>query len=332
MQALLNTIQQWQSANRPFALARVIQTWGSSPRPVGAALILNGEMETAGSVSGGCVEGAVIREALPILGKRGGCLLKFGVSNEEAWGHGLTCGGKLEVWLEPFPIEDSVWELIVQSLESRKGGVWVTRIQDGESTHHFWPAGNLPFELEEAVQEAWLERRCKIIQSGEATFFLHVLPPPDRLILVGAAHISVELLQLARWYGMETTVIDPRSVFAKGTQYPVPPDHLEIRYPQEVLPELPLDSSTYAVLLSHDPKIDDPALQLLLRSEVAYIGALGSKRTQEKRRQRLMEAGFSKKDIERIHGPVGLDIGARTPKEIALAIMAQIIAFKNHSL
>ena len=160
-------------------------------------------------------------------------------------------------------------------------------------------------------------------------YFLQVFPRKPRMILIGSAHITAELLILAQMHDFETIVIDPRDTFARKTKAVKTPDQLWLQWPQEVLPQLAPDSNTYAVILSHDPKIDDPALEILLRSDVPYIGALGSTKTHQKRLVRLQEKGFSTNELRRIHAPVGLDIKARLAREIALSIMAEIIAVKN---
>ena len=152
------------------------------------------------------------------------------------------------------------------------------------------------------------------------------------MIIIGAAHITVDLVQLANMYGFETIVIDPRGIFSNKTQFTLPPDKIFEQYPSEVLGNYQLDAYTYAVVLSHDPKIDDNALHILLRSKVGYIGALGSRKTQAKRVARLQEAGFSEEEIGKIHSPVGVSINAKTPKEIALSIMAEVIQVKNEYL
>ncbi|MEM1121104.1 MAG: XdhC family protein, partial [Bacteroidota bacterium] len=151
----------------------------------------------------------------------------------------------------------------------------------------------------------------------------------SQLLIIGAAHITVDLVTLGKMYGFETIVIDPRGIFTNKTQFTTPPDQLYEKYPAEVLPDYDLDAHTYAVVLSHDPKIDDNALHILLKSDVAYIGALGSRKTQAKRVARLQEAGFDDATIAKIHSPVGLAIKAKTPKEIALSIMAELILTKN---
>jgi len=186
--------------------------------------------------------------------------------------------------------------------------------------------------LSQKAQEAYRNRKSQIVEIKGQDYFLHVLPQKSQLFLIGAAHLSADLIQLAKSFSFETIVIDPRGIFANKTQFPSQPDHLFNDYPSEILPNYQLDAYTFAVTLSHDPKIDDNALEILLKSKVAYIGALGSRRTQARRVERLLEKGFSQEAVDRIHGPVGIDINARRPQEIALSIMAQIVEVQNEHL
>ena len=171
--------------------------------------------------------------------------------------------------------------------------------------------------------------QSEFIRKTNADCIIHVFPRRSQMIIVGAAHITAELVQLAHQFDFETIVIDPRGTFAKNTTFVVKPDQIFEKYPSEVLNDFPLDPYTYAVILSHDPKIDDDALQICLRKKVAYIGALGSKKNHEKRCQRLLEKGFAANDVARIDAPIGLDIKAKGAKEIALSIMGAVIKAKN---
>ena len=177
---------------------------------------------------------------------------------------------------------------------------------------------------------AYVERKTQTVELADGTtWFAQVFSPKMKLVIIGAAHITVDLVHLAQYFGFETMVIDPRGIFAEKTQFSTPPDHLFVDWPAEVLPDLSLDAYTFAVLLTHDPKIDDQALHILLRSEVAYIGALGSRKTHEKRVKRLTAAGFSEAEIGRIHAPIGVNIAAKSAREIALSIVGELIREKN---
>ena len=344
MKELLPTINDWLEKEKPFAIATVTKTWGSSPRPVGSSMIISNEMEMAGSVSGGCVEGAVIKAAMPLIEQGTAENLAFGVSNDEAWTVGLSCGGKVDVFAERFvafderPEEKEIWEKLNHCLQNNKACILLSRIQSGKSHHLFvLPDGNVlgkdadDYIVNEALR-AYTERKNQIIEWNKENYFAHVFPRKSQMLIIGAAHITVDLVQLAKMYGFEAIVIDPRGIFTNKTQFDVAPDQLFEEYPSEVLPDFELDSYSYAVVLSHDPKIDDNALKILLKSKVAYIGALGSRRTHEKRSNRLKKAGFTDEDLARIHAPIGVSINAKSAKEIALSIMGQIIEVKNEFL
>ncbi len=341
MQDILPTLEKWLEAGRPFALATVIKTWGSAPRPVGSALAISETNDMAGSVSGGCVEGAVARKAAEVLRSGKGELLRFGVSDEDAWSVGLSCGGNIEVWLEPFlafdprPEEKDVWQQLHTALNENRGCVLITAMQGPRPQHTLvWPDGSAfgapcSDEVKQAALQAYRERRHLIHDAEGNAAFIRVFPPKSQMLIVGAAHITADLVHLGNFFGFETIVIDPRGIFAQKTTFEDPPRQLYNDWPAEVLPRFPLDAFSFAVLLTHDPKIDDQALHILLRSEVAYIGALGSRRTHAKRIDRLKKAGFTDAEIEKVHAPVGVDIKAKKPREIALSIMAEIIQVNN---
>jgi xanthine dehydrogenase accessory factor len=338
MKELLPEIGKWIDQKKTFAIARVIQTWGSSPRPVGSALIISSDSEMAGSVSGGCVEGAVVKEARAVIASQGGKRLAYGVSDDEAWSVGLTCGGKIQVYLQPYPAGESqreVWKKLFELLSANKSCVLVTALRDGENQNTLiTPEGNvtgapLPREVEKQAAEAFLKRNHNTLEVDQIQYFVHVFPKRRQLLIIGAAHITADLVHLAKLHDFDTIVIDPRGTFARNTNFIVAPDQIIEKYPSEVLNDFSLDPNTYAVILSHDPKIDDDALHLLLRSKVAYIGALGSRKTHEKRTERLKLAGFSEEEINRIEAPIGMDINAQGSKEIALSILGSIINVKN---
>ena len=340
MKELLKQINTWAAQKKPMVLARVIQTWGSSPRPVGSSMLISGDMEMAGSVSGGCVEGAVLKEAKSIIGSTRGKRLFYGVSDEDAWAVGLSCGGKIHVYLQPwFSLADSRQEEVAgklhQFLAENKSCVLVTALSDDDNKNTLvTPDGNkygaeLPNEILLKSIEAFEKRAHENLTVGDVQYFIHVFPRRSQMIIIGAAHITADLVQLAHQFDFETIVIDPRGIFAKNTTFSVRPDQIFEKYPSEVLNDFELDSYTYSVILSHDPKIDDDALQILLRKKVGYIGALGSKKNHEKRSNRLLEKGFTADDIARIDAPIGLDINAQGAKEIALSILGAVIKAKN---
>jgi xanthine dehydrogenase accessory factor len=330
MKEFLKQIDQWRSENKKIVWARVIQTWGSSPRPVGSCMLISSGQEMAGSVSGGCVEGAVLKEARQVVETGQSKRLAYGVSDENAWAVGLSCGGKIQVYLQ---LWDEPWTAALSNnLSSNAGCVLITELVDGNGFNGLFRddmEGHLPKFLSDQAADAYAQRKHRIVTEGGKEYFIQVFPPRSKVIIIGAAHITADLIKLAHDFDFETIVIDPRRTFASNTTFPLKPDQLHEAYPSEVLPAMNLDPYTYAVILSHDPKIDDDALQLLLKSPVAYIGALGSKKNHEKRMARLHDKGFSDEEIGKIDAPIGIDIGAQGAKEIALSIMGAIIRAKN---
>ncbi len=346
---LFDNIENFLKKGKRFAAATVIQTWGSAPRPIGSAMIVSEDLEMAGSVSGGCVEGALLRAVPEVLKTNKPKRLGFGVTDEEAWAVGLSCGGQIQVFIEPFfgNNDPQMWSILRGCLLENKGVVLLTKLNDEASEHilvlpngetieqgrgGFEPPRPLVSLTENALC-AYKERKTQTIEMPDgSTWFLQVFSPKAKLVIVGAAHITVDLVHLAQYFGFETIVIDPRGIFAEKTQFPTPPDHLYVDWPAEILPDLTLDAYTFAVLLTHDPKIDDQALHILLKSDVAYIGALGSRKTHEKRVKRLKESGFSDEVIGKIHAPIGVNIAAKSAREIALSIIAELIKIKNQYL
>lgn len=315
-----NTIPElaldWIEQGRQVALATVVKTWGSAPRPVGAQLVIDADMAFEGSVSGGCVESAVIFEAVDAM-RDGTCrVLSFGVSDDSAFEVGLACGGEIEVMVEPVGMGSgpSVEELraLVAARAARRPVVW--EVNTATWTRRL---------LERDVSDADLEERFRTDRSvREDEVFRGVHNPPLRLVLVGAVHIAQPLVHMAKLSGYDVVLCDPRDSFASASRFPEE-TFLE-GWPDEALEAFGLDARTAVVTLSHDPKIDTPALQVALASEAFYIGALGSTRTHAKRVAALTEAGLPEAVIARIDGPVGADIGAVSPAEIAVSIMAEM--------
>lgn len=305
------TALDWHRAGKGAALATVVETWGSAPRRVGAQLVVGGDGDMMGSVSGGCVEGAVIVEAQEALEDGKHRLLEFGVSDDDAFAVGLACGGRIRVLVEPVGGALSA-DLLGELVAARAGRQGVAYVADLESDARSLTSDAYP-------------QRMRMDRSGveeDGRTFVAVHNPPLRLVVVGAVHIAQALVPMARLAGYDPFVIDPREAFASQARFP--DTELLHDWPDEAVATLGLDPRTALVLLTHDPKLDDPAIEAALRSGVFYIGALGSTRTHAKRVERLTSAGFSGDEIARIHGPVGLDIGAAGPAEIAVAILAQM--------
>lgn len=302
----------WHCAGRGVALATVVQTWGSAPRQAGSQMVIDATGAMAGSVSGGCVEGAVVTEAVEAIANGQQRLLHFGVSDDDAFAVGLACGGEIKVLVEPvgtvIPLE-TLRELVARRARG-EAVAYVTGLHSGGP------------ELRSG--DAFPER-FRRDQSGievDAKTFVCVHNPPLRLVIVGAVHIAQCLVPMAQACGYDISVIDPRPAFASPDRFG--DVDLHDAWPQDVLAQMMRDGRTAVVTLAHDPKIDDPAIMAALQADVFYIGCLGSKRTHAKRLARLTQAGWDTAQLTRIHGPVGLPIGGRQPAEIAISIMAEL--------
>ncbi|WP_394177923.1 XdhC family protein [Yoonia maritima] len=303
---------EWHRAGRGVAIATVVQTWGSAPRPVGSQLVIDADGAIEGSVSGGCVEGAVITEAIEAVNDGKPRVLDFGVSDDDAFAVGLACGGEIKILVEPvgkaLPVE--VLERLVSARDQAEPVAYITDLEAGQPRL----AGSDSYP-----------NRFRLDQSGiedDGRTFVAIHNPPLRLVVVGAVHIAQPLVAMARACGYLPILIDPRSAF--GSEARFPDEEIVNEWPDAALRALKLDARTAVVTLTHDPKLDDPAIVTALESEVFYLGCLGSTRTHAKRIARLKEVGFSDDDLARIHAPVGLDLGGRHPAEIAVSIMAQI--------
>jgi len=317
------TALAWHRDGRGAVLATVLSTWGSAPRPAGAQMAVSGGLDIAGSVSGGCVEGAVAESALEALDDGAVRRLRFGVAEEDAFAVGLACGGVIEVLVEPVGTAEGVplgfLESLVERREARIPTVALTPEAEGE--RRLVGAGETG-ETGAAVDEALRTDRSGSAEIDGRRWFLGVFNPPLRLFVVGGSHIAQPLAAMAAAVGYETTIIDPREAFASESRFPGA--HVLHDWPDEALRGQRPDSRAAVVTLTHDPKIDDPAIVETLRSDAFYLGCLGSARTHAKRLQRLREAGLDAAALERIHAPVGLDLGGRSPAEIAIAILAEI--------
>lgn len=302
----------WHRAGKGAVLATVVETWGSAPRPVGSQLAISGEGEIQGSVSGGCVEGAVIMEAQEALEDGESRLLTFGVSDDEAFAVGLACGGQIRVLVEPVghAMPEDILAEIVERRAAREPVGYVVDLDD-------WARRLI---APETRPERFRSDKSGV-EEDERTF-VAIHNPPLRMVVVGAVHIAQALVPMARISGYDPLIIDPRGAFAQDHRFPG--EDIREDYPDEVLPDYGLDARTAVVTLSHDPKIDDPAIEAAIRSECFYLGCLGSTRTHAKRVERLKERGFTDDEIARIHAPVGLDIGSKSPAEIAISVMAQV--------
>ncbi|HDR28179.1 XdhC family protein [Rhodovulum sp.] len=312
------TALDWHRAGQGAVLATVIETWGSAPRPVGSLLAISGEGGMAGSVSGGCVEGAVIAEALEALGDGRPRLLDFGVGDDDAFAVGLACGGRIRVLVEPVgaAMPEALLADLVAARAARRALAYLVDTESWERRL----AGP-----EDAALGPQIAERMRSDRSGfEGACFVAIHNPPLRLAVIGAVHIAQPLVAMARLAGFAPTLIDPRPAFGSAERFPG--ETILDDWPDAALAVHGLDARTAVVTLTHDPKLDDPAILAALGSDAFYLGCLGSPRTHAKRIERLQAAGIAAERIARIHAPVGLDIGARSPAEIAVSIMAQIVA------
>jgi xanthine dehydrogenase accessory factor len=308
------TALNWKRAGKSVALATVVETWGSAPRQVGSQLAISGDMEMAGSVSGGCVEGAVVAEALEILQSGLPRVLQYGISDADAFSVGLACGGTIRILVEPIGVGQGpsldLLEKLVAHRAAREPVIYEVDLRD-------WSR-----RLVLAGEAA--DARFHSDKSGfDGDVFRGVHNPPLRMAVIGAVHVAQALLPMAKLAGFDVVLIDPRDAFAADARFP---GQVILRErPDEGLRTFGLDARTAVVTLTHDPKLDDPAIVAALGAPVFYLGSLGSKKTHAKRLERLSVLGFSSDDLARIHAPVGADIGAKSPAEIAVSILAQVI-------
>ncbi len=363
-------IEAWLAAGEAVALATVIRTWGSAPRAPGAKLAISAGGGLAGSVSGGCVEAAVVEAAQAVLGTGIPRRLSFGVPDATAWSVGLACGGEIAVWVER--LDPAAFAAATGALDRGSGvtaatvvavsdagttpdllGSKVVVAGEGDVPEVVWSSG----AAAEVMRAAWpailaahragqsveialpgtgdrsdpapgAPGTAHLLEAATAMLFADVDAPPPLLVIVGAVQIAQALAAMARLVGHRTVVVDPRAAFATRARFP-DADDVVVDWPATALARLPLSPAAAVAVLSHDPKIDDAAVAAALASPAGYVGALGSRRTQAARRDRLRAAGIDAAQLDRLRGPIGLDIGARTPEEIALAVLAEITTVRR---
>ena len=348
MRDVLDDIDRWLAGPTPVALATVIQTWGSAPRRVGAKMALTADGQISGSVSGGCVEGAVFEAGTEVLTTGRPQLLHFGVADETAWDVGLACGGTIEVFVEA--LDASVYNFLHGLIDDDESAATVTII-DGPADLLggkivVQRGGRLFGEISSDIDGVIAAAARAALASGQSQrkkfelpdtnvepfeIFIEILKPAPKLIMVGGVQIAIAMTTIAKALGYRTIVVDPRRAFGSQERFHHV-DELIQAWPDEAFKQITFTSSTAVAMLTHDPKIDDPALKTVLASPAFYVGALGSRKTHATRQKRLLEAGVSQQRLDRIYGPIGIDIGAQSPEEIALAIMAQIVAARHDRL
>ncbi len=337
MKEVIEAINQWLDEDQAVAVATVVQTWGSAPRKVGAKMALTPNGRLAGSVSGGCVEGAVFEEGAQVLESNHPKLLHFGVADETAWDVGLACGGTIEVFVER--LDTAVTQFIHKLMQKDAAGAAITIIRGPEEMlgrklavsragERLGTLGNAKLDSQAMAAEATLTQPQRLQLTEEIEVFIDTIRPAPTLMMVGGVHIAIALTYFAKTLGYRTIVIDPRRAFGSDERFPHV-DQLIQAWPEKAFAEVTITRETAVALLTHDPKIDDPALKVILKAQPFYIGALGSRKTHAKRLERLRGYGFGEMDYGRIHAPIGLNIGSQTPEEIALAIMAEIVQARS---
>ena len=341
MRDLLPEIECWRQAGRKVAVATIVQVYGSALRPLGSKMACTSAGDIAGSVSGGCIEGAVYEEAQKVIKHSQPKLLEYGVANESAWEIGLACGGTIQVWVES--LSDEIYTALKSCLDAGHLVALATVITGPGLGNKLliWPDGRTqgdlgPADLAEPVLRFAADRLAAQdpgratfdTASGPADVFVEVFPPLPRLIIVGAVHIAIPLVTFAKTLGFRTMVVDARSAFATRERFPHA-DDLIVEWPSEAMAKLVLDEATYVIVVTHDDKLDIPALQAALASPARYVGILGSKTTHAKRVQALKQLGVTDEQLARIHAPIGLEVGAVGPEEIALSIMSEVVAVRH---
>src|ERR1700694_546697 len=306
MREVLSELVEWTKAGGDIALATVFETWGSSHRPLGSLMVVARSGKMAGSVSNGCIEGAVFEEAQKVLKTRQPKVAAFGVADDVAFEVGLACGGHIEVFIEPLA---PVHHQLIAMLESNAPATLRTNLATGDT------------ELLEGTPPG-IE-----LAHRDGDWFTEPFRRPAHLIIIGAIHIAIPLHRLAKLMGYRVTVVDARAKFATKERFPEA-DELIVAWPDEAMARLKIDNSSYVVILTHDPKFDLPALRFVLNEDAGYIGAIGSRKTNQNRFDALRTEGFTEEQLSHVHGPIGLDLGSRGAEETALGILAEITAVR----
>jgi xanthine dehydrogenase accessory factor len=351
MKELLDTLSTWEGEGIDAGRAIVVRTFGSAPRPEGAVLLHAPDGRIAGSVSGGCVEGAAAEQIEHAWSTGNARVIRYGISDEQAWDVGLACGGTIDVLVEP-GVPSAAVNAATDSLgPGGHGAAMVTLLPiaspPAESGPHE-PGEGAPPEpkllvtedgrldgtlgdraldvaLIEAAQEALRRGQSRTVELGGRSLFVEVFPVRPRLVVIGAVEVARSLVRLAKELGFEVVVIDGRPAFATPERFP-DVDRLIVGWPDEIADDIGLGRNDAVAVLTHDVKFDEPAIIEALRRGCRYVGAVGSRKTQAERRRRLLEAGVSADRLSDLRGPIGLDLGGRQPAETALAILAEIVA------
>ncbi|MEA2538269.1 MAG: xanthine dehydrogenase accessory factor [Chloroflexota bacterium] len=350
MRELLETLAAWRADGVEVGRAVVVRTFGSAPRPEGAVLLAAADGRIAGSVSGGCVEGAAYEEVERARHDGVSRVIRYGISDEQAWDVGLACGGTIDVLVEAAVRP----ELAAAGGDIERGRAVVTPLPADSPGPDFGPHepgagepaaavlvvgddGSLDGSLGDPALDAELVRAAlaalssgtsRTIELAGRSLFIEAYPLRLRLVVVGAVQVAIPLVALAHELGFETVVVDGRPAFATAERFPSV-DRLVVGWPDEVAEAIGLGPTDAVAVLSHDVKFDEPAIVEALRRGCRYVGAVGSRKTQADRRARLLAAGVTPAELARLHGPIGLDLGGRAPAETALAILAEIVADRH---
>src|SRR5689334_4238389 len=314
MKELLDTLDSWTTGGLGVGRAVVVRTFGRAPRPAGAVLVRADDGRIAGSVSGGCVEGAAAGEIERARADGRERVIRYGISDEEAWDVGLACGGTIDVLIQP-----AVPAPAVRAARDR-GSAVATLLPDDAPSAEFG-------RHEPGAGDALLRGTSRTVSIGDRQVFVEAFPVRPRLVIVGAVEVARSLAVYAHELGYEVVVVDGRASFATPERFPPDRvDRLVVGWPDEIADEIGLGPDDAVAVLTHDVKFDEPAIVEALRRGCRYVGAVGSKKTQGDRRARLRDAGVTDEEIARLRGPVGLDLGGRLPAETALAILAEVVA------
>jgi xanthine dehydrogenase accessory factor len=351
MKELLDTLTTWRGEGIDAGRAVVVRTFGSAPRPEGAVLLYASDGRIAGSVSGGCVEGAAAEEVERARSSGNARVIRYGISDEQAWDVGLACGGTIDVLVEPAVPPSAVRAAMASLGAGGSGAAVVTPLPVDAPPADFGPHepgvgappeptllvhddgrlegtlgdASLDAQLTQAAIDALKRGLSRTVELGDRSLFIEVYPVRPRLVIIGAVEVARSLVRLARELGFETVVIDGRAAFATPERFP-DVDRLVVGWPDEIADEIGLGPNDAVAVLTHDVKFDEPAIVEALRRGCRYVGAVGSRKTQADRRARLLEVGVSESELAQLRGPVGLDLGGRNPAETALAILAEIVA------
>lgn len=339
MKELLPDIERWRQAGKKVAVATVVQAYGSAPRRPGAKMAISEDGEFVGSVSGGCVENDVVEHARQVIEEDHPRLVPYGISDEMAFNVGLACGGQIEVFIQPFgrafPMEKPVAFAYVIDGPGQGNGLlaWEFGKHRGSLGQGDEFDARVAADAIAALRDGRSQRqRYDDAPNGPVTVFVDTYPAQPTVVIFGAVHTGVALARVAKAAGgFRVVVVDARGVWATRERFP-DADEIHVMRADDYLAAHRLGSNAYVAVLSHDPKLDDPALIGALPSPARFVGAIGSPKTQRERRARLAAAGLTEEQIGRLYGPIGLDLGAISPEEIGVAILAQMIAAKNGKL